>query len=483
MAFPELRDSGLVFLGLYLLGCTMGDLSSKGLSSTGTGSSESSGHERAPETTQSPACFDLLSVLRQNLNDGLQPPAAILHATADAARALTGADGAALALRTKGVIVCRACSGDPAPDFGAPVNTESGISGECLRTDSILVCDDAENDPRVDPDVCRYLGIRSIAVVPLRGPTGIAGILEVFSTQSNAFREPHIDSLRKLAEVAETAYARELRGLQESPSAPPKAARIRMLSDEPSDATTLEERSLLRRVWFVGTAVLAMLLIAGMWLSGLEPGLETSAKEPSAPVRSETLPDSAASSAPKPRAGIARVERTAAETVTRAAQIEVIDDFRSPEPTAGADRSPSPTATAEPSIPDPPDIAPGSAESGQNRDQLARLATTQPILPVLSAPVSQGITSGTLMHKAYPVYPPEAKARQISGPVTLEITIAEDGKVRDVTEISGNSLLASAARAAIRQWRYSPFLLNGKPIEVQKRITVLFKLPYLDARR
>jgi protein TonB len=43
--------------------------------------------------------------------------------------------------------------------------------------------------------------------------------------------------------------------------------------------------------------------------------------------------------------------------------------------------------------------------------------------------------------------------------------------------ISGNPTLAQAAKDAVRQWRYSPYLLNGKPVSVQTRITVSFKLP------
>jgi protein TonB len=56
----------------------------------------------------------------------------------------------------------------------------------------------------------------------------------------------------------------------------------------------------------------------------------------------------------------------------------------------------------------------------------------------------------------------------------LEVTITEDGSTRDVKIISGPSLLAEAATEAVRQWRYRPSLLNGKPVAVQKQITVIF---------
>src|ERR1039458_4999709 len=124
------------------------------------------------------------------------PLESILRATTDAARVLTGAHGTALALRTDGVILCRARSGDIAPALGAPLNVESGISGECLRSATVLVCNDAASDPRVDREACLSLGVRSIVVVPLRGGMGVAGLMEAFSTRAYAFGTEQIDTLR-----------------------------------------------------------------------------------------------------------------------------------------------------------------------------------------------------------------------------------------------------------------------------------------------
>jgi periplasmic protein TonB len=464
-----------------------------GYSSPGNGVENVDPSRRAttPQTGEPSESGDLVAVLRRNLNEGLQPPAAIMHATAEATRILTGADGAALALRTRGVIVCRACSGDPTPDLGTPLNLDSGISGECLRAASILVCDDTESDTRVDPEVCRYLGIRSIVVVPLRGPAGIAGILEAFATRVRAFGEEQINSLRQLAEIAEAAYGREVRGLQEAPVAPRKTASITLLSDEPASGTrkpeALDDISPARRVWVIGIAVVAMLLIAGVWLSGHEPALETSAKEPtaelhnaareSAAVRAETVRP------PKPKAGIRSAERSAAEALKNAARIETVEDAVPVPVKAATSAASGGSASGDPASgaagPDPASLAIRSSlsESATGRDELARLAAAPNTLPSLGAPVSQGMTPGKLIHKVDPVYPAQARMQRVSGIVALEITIAEDGSVRDVKLISGPAMLATAASDALRKWRYTPFLLNGKPLEVQKQISVIFKLP------
>src|SRR5215470_1638346 len=161
---------------------------------------------------ESPGELELVSMLREAAESGSRSLASIVDALADTARVLSGADGTALGLETRGVIVCRARSGETAPPIGSPISAESGISGECLRTATMLVCHDAMADPRVDAEVCRSLGIRSVAAVPLRGPRRVAGILEAFSARPNAFDGDGLTSLRDLAEIAETAYRREVGG-------------------------------------------------------------------------------------------------------------------------------------------------------------------------------------------------------------------------------------------------------------------------------
>src|SRR5438309_1677168 len=82
--------------------------------------------------------------------------------------------GAAIALRDKDQMVCRkdqmvcrAANGATAPEQGALLDPRAGISGECIRTGTVLHCTDAQADPRVDAAACRRLGVRSIAAFPL----------------------------------------------------------------------------------------------------------------------------------------------------------------------------------------------------------------------------------------------------------------------------------------------------------------------------
>ena len=146
--------------------------------------------------------------LRKMIASDSQPTENILGAIAVAAHSLTGATGAAVAMPKSGVVVCVGRSGETAPELGERLNVDSGISGECLRTGVIMRCDDASRDLHVDAEVCRQLGLQSIAVVPLRGQHGRVGVLEAFSTESYAFSEEKMEILGRLAGLAEAAWAR-----------------------------------------------------------------------------------------------------------------------------------------------------------------------------------------------------------------------------------------------------------------------------------
>ena len=84
---------------------------------------------------------------------------AVLSVITERALSLTGASGAALAFLTDDRMICRARVGDPAPPLGAPVDAKQGLSGECVRSGLLVSCEDTENDPRVDPEIRRTLGI------------------------------------------------------------------------------------------------------------------------------------------------------------------------------------------------------------------------------------------------------------------------------------------------------------------------------------
>jgi len=105
---------------------------------------------------------------------------------------------------------------------------------------------------------------------------------------------------------------------------------------------------------------------------------------------------------------------------------------------------------------------------------LLRTPSPNPPAPVLHP--SSGFHDGPLIHRVDPIYPAIAQSQHVAGVVRLRVQVAADGSVKQVEALSGPRLLLAAAVAAVRQWRYQPSLLDGKPIEVEKIIDVQFHL-------
>jgi TonB family protein len=81
-----------------------------------------------------------------------------------------------------------------------------------------------------------------------------------------------------------------------------------------------------------------------------------------------------------------------------------------------------------------------------------------------------------LVKKIDPVYPPLARQARIAGTVKFTVIVGRDGSVLNLQLISGHPLLVQSAVEAVKQWQYSPTLLNGNPVEVVTQVSVVFAL-------
>jgi GAF domain-containing protein len=135
----------------------------------------------------------------------LEPAISVI---AERAQALTGATGAAIALRHGNEIICRARTGRTAPDLGVRLQTDSGISADCVRTGEIVLCHDAERNPCVDLASCRRLGARSILVAPLRHFRRTLGVFEVLSGAPHAFDNRDVATMQLLSSLMVAAISR-----------------------------------------------------------------------------------------------------------------------------------------------------------------------------------------------------------------------------------------------------------------------------------
>jgi len=106
------------------------------------------------------------------------------------------------------------------------------------------------------------------------------------------------------------------------------------------------------------------------------------------------------------------------------------------------------------------------------------LPPTPPPVPVARDPVriGGGLKAPALIERVEPEYPPFAVRAQVQGVVILEAVVDGQGRVEDVRVLRSIPLLDKAAIDAVRQWRYSPLLLNGTPERFVLTVTLSFSL-------
>lgn len=445
--------------------------------------------ENSPDSWTVPNAEEVFRTLRDAVADPASDSMVVFGAIAEAAHALADGCAAALAMRRDGVVRCVGRSGDTAPDLGVRLSVDSGISGECLRTGKVLRCDDTQKDYRCDPVVCLRLGVASIAAVPLHHDQAVIGILEAFSNRPYAFAEEHMQALLQLAKMAESAYRRDAGVVAPEPVAPATLAKTSglsaILSTVQSSAATVTSR-ISRPMWrYIAAGVAAALLLFSFiaWRSttterAAKPSQVSTQVPAPLPATATTTGANLTWNAEVPRptkpspsiGGIqqaAKIEKDETpESVTRRSASTIQEQDLQ---TVTQSRSPD----AELAESGPPQMI----ASNTSASPLRGVLSAEPALPRFTTPVSQGVTDGILTRKVMPIYPEQALPLRLSGTVVLEATISEDGRVRDLNLVRGNRTLAQAAIDAVSQWRYKPYLLNGKPVAMKTQITVEFKAP------
>src|SRR3989441_493177 len=109
---------------------------------------------------------------------------------------------------------------------------------------------------------------------------------------------------------------------------------------------------------------------------------------------------------------------------------------------------------------------------------ISGIVTNRPIpVPVAGSPVVGGeVQVARLIKSVPPTYPALAKSNHVAGDVTMDALVDPAGNVTDVKVISGATLLQEAAMAALRQWKYEPARLDGRPVSFHLNVTVKFRI-------
>jgi TonB family protein len=498
------------------------------------------------ELTNSIACLQEVSELKALISSQQLDNPAALDLIVRRMMELTRATGAAIVLREGDDAICRASAGN-APDVGVKLSSAS-LTGECFRTGAMVVLEDSEKDPRVNPEICRQLNFRSLVVMPVVSEERTVGILEVLSPKPMNFEGGDVLVLSFVAELIagiaapspaeQRAIAANLdlesflhettvedvledRGhlpssVVEDPapeveppseatrsSTVPKLSQAEQMVDAASRVvpTVAPERPVVplevpaiqvrvrlaeelrsRKLRLVVAVVLGvvLLIITAIFL------FSSATRKTAIPATSQpkSLSQTSAPSAPAPT-----VASTASPSSLESRAVPLSSARPAPAHRERTEQLESKSSKSDEikirqgtsiQLTDSSEAAPEAPAVGQIENHTVSTLPSTVVVPVMApaaelGPVqSKGVTPGKLLRKVAPRYPEMALRAGISGDVVLTGTIGKDGSLHNLKVISGSPLLQSEAVAAAKQWKYVPYLLDGKAIETDTRITISF---------
>ena len=499
------------------------------------------------ELTNSIACLQEVSELKALISSQQLDSPAALDLIVRRMMELTSATGAAIVLREGDDAICRASAGN-APDVGVKLSSAS-LTGECFRTGAMVVLEDSEKDPRVNPEICRQLNFRSLVVMPIISEERTVGILEVLSPKPRNFEGGDVLVLSFVAEliagIAAPAPAEqraitanldlesflhettvedvlEDRGVLPSSVVEDPASEVEAPSEATRSSTVPELRQALeqmvhatsplaltiaaerpfvpqevpeiqarvrlaeelrsRKLRLVVAVVLGvvLLIIVAIFV------FRSANRKTAIPATSQPKSISQTTAPSTPAPIVASTARPGS-LESRAATLSSASP--APVPREKTDKLESKSSKSDEikirqgtsiQLTDSSEAAPEAPAVGQIENQTVSTLPSTVVVPVMAPAAglgpaqSKGVTPGKLLRKVAPRYPEMALRAGISGDVVLTGTIATDGSLHNLKVISGSPLLQSEAIAAAKQWKYVPYLLDGKAIETDTRITISF---------
>jgi protein TonB len=404
---------------------------------------------------------------------------------------------------------------------GTKLDAGASITGECYRTGNIVSISDAAKDTRLDAELCRELDLRSLLIVPVTTSDEVIGVVEVFSPVPGNFDGGDILLLGSVAEIIAELYKQQhtptpavkvafdipiteqtgdaaskqnISAVELGVDTEPAHARTEVFDNggahesptpddsAPRDAATDSSRSSVSksRLYLLG---IALLITAGMGLGDyfdwhFARSWITSQRSVHAavPASTPTITEPS-SSAVVPAEVLTSAELVATSPGQPSSVAKQIAARKSELPLQPLDANLVKGETSR-LVEAEPEPAPPAIRVLRSFDlpitpsypQLARNIATKPDQHV--SPTQ--LTPAKLIHRVEPNFPEFARTAGIAGPILLSATIAKDGRLKNIRLVSGNNALALEAFRAMREWRYKPYLLNGKPIEAETRIVIDF---------
>ncbi len=403
----------------------------------------------------------------------------LLNQIVEEARSATNASGAALALARKGEMVCRATTGENAPDLSVRLNTNAGLSGACIQSQEVQRCDDTEADARVDAEACRRLQVRSILVVPVLDGNELRGIFEILSARPNAFDDRDARTLRALSwRVVDSIHHAEA-SAPSKPSATQAQSRGEVYVPRFLETQSTQTR---RRDYWTGILATAVVCLAAFlaWFvgrAGWQTAIDLATAQPAESAPPTTVAASTASSektpSANPKSGVhppSRRSQNKAGGSAGPSTSKPDTETSAPEPGGLVVYEKGKVIFQIPATDKSEPTAASSVQPASKRESDAGFTRKPVLLP-------EEMSSAYLIRRIEPEYPEQARKEHITGLVVLKATVGSDGTVREVTDLSGDQQLVAAAADAVRQWRFKPYRANGQPVPFETRVTFDFTLP------
>jgi protein TonB len=134
-----------------------------------------------------------------------------------------------------------------------------------------------------------------------------------------------------------------------------------------------------------------------------------------------------------------------------------------------------------PALPTPPPTAPAASSTvdkllAETGNAASAAGSSAASTTARSGPSASDL-AGMLLQKVLPVYPEQARRQGVQGQVVLKAVIGKDGTVAELRPLQGPQELTAAAIDAVQHWRFRPYELKGKPVEVETDIRLNFQLP------
>jgi len=392
----------------------------------------------------------------------------------------------------------------PKPIAATPVATVENTSAQPMPSQPVK---SVVPPPKSGPSSLEVEEIKIPSwLAPLARESETQSVSASSSAESNSFAE--VQSV--VAEIPEERTSPEAREFSRRPEVAIFGGQLLGESSQLTDAAPSGSKMGL----FLGIAASLLLIAGGVWysrqpgnaissmLGGSSTSSEPAASTPTAPesevakpIKHPDVVVAATSSSPRP----APVNSPAPIVSAAAKNTPAVPASRNANPNASSNPAPSPRATPpveEPKKPALGDVrlakplvnrgkaasAPGESEpsldvtsNANNAEPLSGLSTSHRNEPTAPVPIGGDVKPAKLIKSVQPVYPAMAKSQHVSGNVQIDALIDADGNVSAMKVLSGPTLLRDAALQSLKQWKYQPAELDGKPTTMHLTVTLQFR--------